>query len=44
MGSDLRAHDPPVIARVRDGRTVVDLRSVDPDDDAMVASALRHCR
>src|SRR5581483_9170810 len=26
----LRAHDPPVVARVEDGRTVCDLRAVDP--------------
>ncbi len=36
----LRAHDPPVIARVVDGRTVCDLRTVDPADDARVANAL----
>ncbi len=37
----LRAHQPPVIARVRDGRTICDLRTVHPDDDAIVVSALR---
>ncbi len=37
----LRRHDPPVVARVRDGATVCDLRSVDPDDDLLLASALR---
>ena len=36
----LRAGDPPVIARVHDGRTVLDLRTVDPLDDAVVAKAL----
>jgi L-seryl-tRNA(Ser) seleniumtransferase len=36
----LRAHTPPVIARVRDGRTVLDLRSVDPADDQHVLAAL----
>jgi L-seryl-tRNA(Ser) seleniumtransferase len=36
----LRRHDPPVIARVTDGRTVVDLRTVDPADDAVLAKAL----
>jgi len=37
----LRAHDPPVIGRVRDGRTFLDLRSVDPaDDDVLVAALL----
>ncbi|MGQ0519957.1 MAG: L-seryl-tRNA(Sec) selenium transferase [Actinomycetota bacterium] len=36
----LRAVDPPVIARVHDGRTILDLRTVDPADDAVVAKAL----
>ena len=36
----LRAHEPPVIARVVDGRTVLDLRTVDPSEDAVVAAAL----
>ncbi len=36
----LRAHHPPVIARVADGRTVCDLRTVDPDDDPTLAAAL----
>jgi L-seryl-tRNA(Ser) seleniumtransferase len=39
----LRAHDPPVIARVREGRTVCDLRTVDPADDPVVAKALHSC-
>ena len=39
----LRAADPPVIARVREGRTVLDLRTVDPADDALVAKALGAC-
>ena len=38
--ADLRAGDPPVIARVHEGRTVLDLRTVDPADDAVVAKAL----
>ncbi|MEM9613945.1 MAG: L-seryl-tRNA(Sec) selenium transferase [Actinomycetota bacterium] len=37
----LRHLDVPVIARVDDGATVLDLRTVDPDDDATVAEALR---
>ena len=37
----LRAHDPPVIARVNEQTTVIDLRTVDPADDAVVAAALR---
>ena len=38
----LRAHDPPVIARVNEQTTVIDLRTVDPADDAVVAAAVRH--
>lgn len=36
----LRAADPPVIARVRDDRTSLDLRTVDPDDDEWLAAAV----
>jgi L-seryl-tRNA(Ser) seleniumtransferase len=36
----LRRHDPPVIARSRDDRTMLDLRSVDPSDDATIIAAL----
>jgi len=36
----LRAHTPPVVARVRDGRTSLDLRTVDPADDAVLVAAL----
>ena len=39
--AELRGRDLPVIARTRDGRTVLDLRSVDPDDDPIVIDALR---
>ncbi|MFM7252335.1 MAG: L-seryl-tRNA(Sec) selenium transferase [Ilumatobacteraceae bacterium] len=39
--ASLRACTPPVIARTRDGATLLDLRSVDPDDDDLVAAALR---
>jgi len=37
----LRDHEVPVIARTRDGRTFVDLRSVDPTDDHIVVAAIR---
>ena len=38
----LRAVQPkPIIARVDDARTIVDLRTVDPADDEIVAKALR---
>jgi L-seryl-tRNA(Ser) seleniumtransferase len=36
----LRHGDPPVVARVEDGRTVCDLRAVDPSLDAPLARAL----
>ena len=35
----LRAHDPPVITRTVDGRTVLDLRTVDPADDAVLVES-----
>ena len=37
----LRSRPRPVIARVAEGATVVDLRTVHPDDDTEVAEALR---
>ena len=40
--AELRAWSPPVVARVEDDRTILDLRTVDPADDDIVASALRH--
>jgi L-seryl-tRNA(Ser) seleniumtransferase len=40
LTAPLRAHDPPVIARVVEDRTVVDLRTVDPADDPVLAKAL----
>jgi len=39
----LRAHDPPVIGRSRDGRTFLDLRSVEPADDDVLIAALGRC-
>ncbi len=39
----LRSGRTPVIARVRDGRTFVDLRTVEPGDDAIVTEALVRC-
>ncbi len=37
----LRAADPPVLARVHEGVTVCDLRTVDPADDPIVLGALK---
>ncbi|MGH9226836.1 MAG: L-seryl-tRNA(Sec) selenium transferase [Acidimicrobiales bacterium] len=36
----LRTNDPPIIARVHEGATVCDLRTVDPADDPLLAKAL----
>ena len=36
----LRRHETPVIARSRDARTLLDLRSVAPDDDVIIIDAL----
>jgi L-seryl-tRNA(Ser) seleniumtransferase len=36
----LRASEPPVIARVEDGRVLLDLRTVFPEQDEFVATAL----
>jgi L-seryl-tRNA(Ser) seleniumtransferase len=36
----LRAGEPPVVARVERGRVVLDLRTVPPEQDALVARAL----
>ena len=38
--ASLRRHDPPVIARSRDDRTTLDLRSVAPSDDMTIVEAL----
>ncbi|MGI9596846.1 MAG: aminotransferase class V-fold PLP-dependent enzyme, partial [Acidimicrobiales bacterium] len=36
----LRAADRPIVARVEQGSTVLDLRTVFPDDDALIATAI----
>jgi L-seryl-tRNA(Ser) seleniumtransferase len=38
--SALRGWDPPIVARVHDGATMLDLRAVDPSDDEVLAKAL----
>lgn len=38
----LRDQSVPVIARVQDGNTFLDMRSVHPNDDALIVSALRN--
>jgi L-seryl-tRNA(Ser) seleniumtransferase len=41
LSERLRAFDPPVIARVEEGRVLLDLRTVFPGDDATLVSILR---
>jgi L-seryl-tRNA(Ser) seleniumtransferase len=36
----LRSSDPPIIARVDEGRVLLDLRTVFPEQDAAVATVL----
>ena len=36
----LRACDPPIVARVEDGRVLLDLRTIFPEQDELVAAAL----
>lgn len=38
--ASLRASDPPIIARVQDGRVLLDLRTVFPEQDAALSSAI----
>jgi L-seryl-tRNA(Ser) seleniumtransferase len=40
LAARLRAHDPAIIARVEEGRVLIDLRTVFPGQDATVADAL----
>jgi len=40
LSARLRASEPPVIARVDEGRVMLDLRTVFPEQDAAIASAL----
>ena len=39
----LRSSSPPVIARTRDGCTLLDLRTVDPGSDESIVAALQRC-
>ncbi len=40
IATRLRTADPPIIARVADGRVLLDLRTVFPDEDSQIADAL----
>jgi L-seryl-tRNA(Ser) seleniumtransferase len=41
LSARLRASDPPVIARVEEGRALLDLRTVFPEQDEAVVQAIR---
>jgi L-seryl-tRNA(Ser) seleniumtransferase len=38
----LRLPSPPVIARISDGKVLIDLRTVAPDEEAELLGAIRH--
>jgi L-seryl-tRNA(Ser) seleniumtransferase len=40
FGSSLRKNNPPVAGRIEDGRLLLDLRTVDPADDATLRAAV----
>jgi L-seryl-tRNA(Ser) seleniumtransferase len=41
LSASLRAGDPPIVARVEDGRVLLDLRTVFPEQDEALTSALQ---
>jgi L-seryl-tRNA(Ser) seleniumtransferase len=40
LAASLRKNNPPVAGRVEDGRLLLDLRTVDPADDAALREAV----
>ena len=42
LAARLRAVEPPIVARIEDGRVLLDLRTVFPEQDAAIAQALTH--
>jgi L-seryl-tRNA(Ser) seleniumtransferase len=40
----MRAGEPPVVAYQKDGRLVLDLRTIDPEDDASLVASVRAAR
>jgi L-seryl-tRNA(Ser) seleniumtransferase len=41
LSAKLRHSDPPIIARVEDGRVLLDLRTVFPEQDALIGDTLQ---
>jgi L-seryl-tRNA(Ser) seleniumtransferase len=44
LAAALRAHEPPVVGIVRDGRLLLDCRTLDDDEAGLVAAAVAACR
>ena len=44
LAAALRAAEPPVVAVVRDGRTLLDCRTISDDEIELVATAIRRAR
>ena len=44
LAAALRAHEPPVVAVLRDGRTLLDCRTLTDAEAGEVAEAVRACR
>jgi L-seryl-tRNA(Ser) seleniumtransferase len=40
LATRLRANDPPIVARIDEGRVLLDLRTVFPEQDTAIAGAL----
>jgi L-seryl-tRNA(Ser) seleniumtransferase len=40
LARDLRLHDPSIVGRIRDDRFILDLRTIAPDEDEIIISAL----
>jgi len=43
LAARLRTHQPPVVARVDQGKVLLDLRTVFPEQDEIIADALSRC-
>jgi L-seryl-tRNA(Ser) seleniumtransferase len=43
LAARLRAHQPPIVARVEQGKVLLDLRTVFPEQDAIITDALIQC-
>lgn len=41
--ANLRAQSPPIIARVNENTTIIDMRTISEEDDSLVSQALKKC-